>query len=622
MATLLAKKLGNQINKLAEQAGLEIECALQNLYEDGRRAAGCEGEVRYPKAGTRVEFSSHVTWHPIVRIRFITPPHGEPLDEIHLIDAADAAEKIISLLTPEPLTPEPLTPEPLTPEPLTPEPLTPEPLTHDNLAKSRIANLPSLEHNPLLAAYLSDASTSTATWVTGRSMLEHTILAQGFNRSHYTYHPRFNDAVYGVARVFWDSLAQSCVEDHMVCHHLLAYHDVRPSETVKGRVAYYQDDDKRAKGIRTPIKVRKYLQKFFKDFRSAEELELIAKMLDEVLQPSDEWDVRLYSDDNLDGWAAAYYHIGSCMNTRDKNYGVGEHKTYRCYCTSAMTGGAKSSGLTLAVLYQDGKPVARAITFKGSNNDKFYMRNYGDDRLVRWLGDNGYTYQNCLPNDTHLWTEVYDADKDQYLSPYVDGADHNASAEIVHIGDHHYWVTSSSGVVLQESCGYTCASLHHCSDCGERIGRGDEYYRTDMLGYIVPLCYICEDEHCYTVDDEDNIYVSISYSDDLIATNNQGYYTQAYIDTYNLVLTGDNDIIHQDYAEYCAYRGKYYSESDFTDLSGEPEFVHDTWAGYINDNNRVLTYLYQRDGTYIHDLDCRVHAAHASDVLAKLENDD
>ena len=43
MATLLAKKLSNQLNRLAEQEGLEIECALQNLYEDGRRAAaGCD----------------------------------------------------------------------------------------------------------------------------------------------------------------------------------------------------------------------------------------------------------------------------------------------------------------------------------------------------------------------------------------------------------------------------------------------------------------------------------------------------------------------------------------------------------------------------------------------------
>ena len=261
MTTLLAKKLSNQINKLAEQAGLEIECNLQNFYEDGRRAAGCKGEIHCPETGARVEFSSHVAWRSSVRIKLVTAPHGEPVDEVHIADVSDAAEKIVSLLTPGPIT-------------------------HDNLAESRISNLPSLEHNPLLAAYLSDASTGAATWITGRSMLERTILAQGFDLSCYTHYPYPGDAnatAYSIATALWVNVAQSHAEKHMVCNHLLAYHDVRPSETVKGHLAYFQDDDKRRAGIRTPIKVREYLQKFFKDFRSDEELEQIAKTITELL---------------------------------------------------------------------------------------------------------------------------------------------------------------------------------------------------------------------------------------------------------------------------------------------------------------------------------------------------
>ena len=596
MATLLAKKLSNQLNKLAEQAGLEAVYHLQNFYEGERRAAGCNGEIRCPKTGARVEFSSHVAWHPTVHIMFITLPGGEPTFKLYRVDAADAAEKIVSLLAPEPLT-------------------------HDNLAKSRIANLPSLEHNPLLATYLSDASTGTATWATGCSMLERTILSQGFNRRQYTDYLQYSNALYSVARDLWNSLAQSCVEDHMVCHHLLAYHDVQPSETIKGRITYYQDDAKREQGIRTPIKVRKYLQKFFKDFRSDEELEQIAKTLDGLLQPTTELDVRLYSDDNLDGWANAYYHIGSCMNTRDKGYGVGELETYRCYCTSAMTDGDKSSGLTLAVLYQDGKPVARAITFKDSDSGKYYVRNYGDDRLVKWLDDNGYTRRYWLPNGTHLWTEVYDAVNDEYLSPYVDGNADAAKADITYIGGHHYWIISSDGVVLQNCCGYTCADQQSCDCCGEPISSGDEHYRMDVRGDEVVLCSSCEYNRCYTVDDTNHVYVSEDAFSGLIATNSQGYYTQTYFGDNDLVLTGDGDAISLYEAEYCPYNDEYYSRSDFTDLSGEPEFVRDTWAGYITDNNLVQTYLYRGDGTYIHDLDCRVQDDHVEDVLARLENE-
>ena len=124
-----------------------------------------------------------------------------------------------------------------------------------------------------------------------------------------------------------------------------------------------------------------------------------------------------------------------------------------------MTDGAKSSGLTLAVLYQDGTPVARAITYE-QDGEKRYVRNYGDDRLVRWLDDNGYTQQNRLPDGTHLWTEHY-GDND-YLSPYVDGDDDDAKAELAHEDGQPYWVISSEGIVLQNCCGYTCTHRQTC----------------------------------------------------------------------------------------------------------------------------------------------------------------
>ena len=270
-------------------------------------------------------------------------------------------------------------------------------------------------------------------------MLRQTIQAQGFSPDDFTQYPPSNDAkAYEVADALWCDLAKSRVEPHMVAHHLLAYHDVRPSETIKGRLAYYQDDKKRTAGIRTPIKVRKYLQKFFGKFRTPEVLEQIAETLDGLMQSSDDWDVRLFTDADIDGWSAAYYHITSCMRTKYGDYGVGELETFRCYCTSAMTNGEQSSGLTLAVLYQDDKPVARSITYESDSGDKYYVRNYGDDRLVRWLNDNGYKYRNYLPNGTPLWTEAYDDDNNAYLSPYVDGDPDDAEAELTRIGRRYY----------------------------------------------------------------------------------------------------------------------------------------------------------------------------------------
>ena len=503
---------------------------------------------------------------------------------------------------------------------LTPEPLTPEPLTHENLASANISNLPGLDKNPLLAAYLSDSSTDTTAWKRGRRMLCRTIQAQGFSPDDYTSYPcPTGDVGHGTATVLWDNLAQDRTEQHMVCHHLLAYHDVRPSETIRGLLAYYQDDHKRKARIRTPIRVRKYLQKFFSEFRTTEELEQIAETLEETMQSSEGWDDRLFTDADIDGWSDAYYHITSCMNTDHKTYGVGEYETYRCYCTHAMTNGQKSSGLSLVVLYQGGKPVARSITYTSSCGEKFYVRNYGDDRLVKWLDDNGYEPQQWLPSGTHLWTCEFD--NGEYLSPYVDGDPDDARAALEFVGGRYYWVISEDGVVLQNCSGYTSATILACECCGGRISDGDEYNQLDLYGDDVTLCHGCKCAHCHTVDDEYDIYVDPSDMDNLIDTNLQGYYTQDHMDDNDLVVTGDRDVINLFEAEYCAYSGEYYHEDEFTDLSDDPAFARDTWAGYINNNCCVRDWLLHRYGAYISELDCRVHDDPVSAVMARLESE-
>ena len=500
--------------------------------------------------------------------------------------------------------------------------LTPEPLTHENLASANITNLPSLENNPLLASYLSDASTSATAFTAGRRRLHQTLRAQGFSLDDFTHYPPLHDdTAFDIANALWCNLAQSCTEPHMVVHHLLAYHDVRPSESAKGRLAYYQDDAKREKGIRTPIKVRKYLQKFFGEFRSPESLEQLARFLDGMMQPSDDWDVRLFTDADIDGWSAAYYHITSCMNTRHMDYGVGELETYRCYCTSAMTNGEQSSGLTLAVLYQDDKPVARSITYT-TDDGKFYVRNYGDDRLVRWLDDNGYEHQNYLPRDTWLWTEAYDDDNNTaYLSPYVDGDPEDAEAELTHVGGRYYWVISEGGVVLQNCSGYTRGLLVTCECCGYHIHDGDEYDQLDLHGNDVTLCSHCVIDHCHTVDDENNIYVDPSDMDNLISTSSQGYYTQEYLDDQGWTVTGDGYVMDWCDVDLCEHSNEYYHESEFTDLSDEPDYVQKTWNGYINDNGRVYDYFYRQYGVYINELDTYVHENHVDDVMAYLASE-
>ena len=598
MALLLAKKLGNQVTRLAEQAGLTLEIDLVNLYTDGeRRAAGCKGVITHPTTEARVLILTSASCPGKVRIEFTQKYYNERPDEVYYAPSRGAVQEIISLLTPPTIS-------------------------HENLSASGITNLPNLADNPLLALYLCDMATCTETWIRGREKLQRVIDSQGFSQDDFTQYPSsYDDKAYEVANLLWHKLAQSCTEPHMVAHHLLAYHDVRPSETVKGRLAYYQDDAKRKAGIRTPIKVRKYLQKFFGEFRSPEALERVACLLDELMQGTDKYDVRIYDDSQIDGWADAYYHIASCMSTRTKAYGVGELDTYRCYCTAAMANGKKSSGLSLVVLYQDGKPVARSITYTASWGEKCYVRNYGDDRLVKWLDGHGYVPQQWLPNDTWLWTECYDRGNADYLSPYVDGNDGDARATLELVDGQPYWVISDDGVELQNCCGYTRGIPLTCGCCGESLSEGYECDRTDLDGNDVTLCDYCEDRHCHTVDGYDDVYVDEGDLGDLIYTRTQGYYTQEYLDNHDWVVTGDGCVMGWRDVDLCGRNDVYYSLGEFVDISIEPDYVQKTWAGYINDNGRVYGDFYRRYGVYINDLDTYVHENHVDDVMAYLASE-
>lgn len=73
MATLLlAKRLTNQIIRAAEQAGITLECDLQNYRNDGEReAAYCKGNVYNPKTGNSVSVLTSRLAPETVRVAFL-----------------------------------------------------------------------------------------------------------------------------------------------------------------------------------------------------------------------------------------------------------------------------------------------------------------------------------------------------------------------------------------------------------------------------------------------------------------------------------------------------------------------------------------------------------------------
>ena len=543
MALLLAKKLTNAVNAAAEQAGITLECDLKNFYNDGeRRAAGCKGDIIHPTTKARVILIASESRPGEVCVEF-------NYDEVHCVPNHAAVQKIISLLTPPAIS-------------------------HENLSASRITNLPNLSENPLLASYLCDDATCTESWTCGRAKLKLAIASQGFSPDDFThYPPSYDDKAYEVANVLWNHLAQSCTEPHMVAHHLLAYHDVCPSETVKGRLAYYQDDKKRKAGIRTPIKARKYLQKFFGEFRSPEDLEQIARLLDRMMQGTDEYDVRIYDDSQIDGWADAYYHIASCMSTRTKAYGVGVRETYLCYMTKHY--GLDDNDVRLTVLYQHGKPVARTLTYT-TDGGKFYVRNYGDDRLVKWLDANGYECAGTLPLGTLLYTWLYDGQyrDDDYafdlVHPYLDGE--NDRADLIAKNGKLAFVVADEGHEL--SCASGSLGVEQLPQCCTHCGAFADTklypkYIDRPLTYRVQLCATCESNNVVTIDagtpHEKTIYSKYVGRGNLVFTHNGELFTRVGLSHLGLVAI-EGKVVPEPETVKCCVSGVTYLKDSLYDF--------------------------------------------------------
>lgn len=107
---------------------------------------------------------------------------------------------------------------------------------------------------------------------------------------------------------------------------------------------------------------------------------------------------------------------------------------------------------------------------------------------------------------------------------------------------------------------------------------------------------------------------------DLIYTS-QGYYTQAYLDYREWAVTGDGCVMDWCDVDLCGHSEEYYSLDAFVDISTEPDYVQETWAGYINDNGCVRDRFYRQYGVHINELDTYVHKNHVDDVMAYLASE-
>lgn len=588
MNRLLAVKLTNRIKKWADSRGLPIESKLVNkrdLFGDGGYTYCC-GVVTLPTMGIDLVFDTE--YYPKYKNLYVrgldsnvssfnTSNFAILLEDLdvtldHIIEAVKEKSAI----------------------------------TCDGLADLKLTGLPDLAHNPILATYLSDVpNKENNNWTRYRENISHLLTKQGVARS---MHPisgyYYND---GAGLDLWGILHDVMCGDselgHTYYHALIAYHQPLPSETVSGCLTYYQDDRKRRAGIRTPIKIRKYLDKFFREAFDADKLcadkEYVINRVTSVLTLPMDLDVRIYDDSNYDGWAEAYASekISSCMNTRFRNYGVSTHKTFRCYLTSHFTDGAFSSGLSLAVLYTAGEPVARSIVYE-QDGQKYYVRNYADDRLAKWLELNGYEHYGCIPEGTHLFTCNPDGGSDnEYICPYVDGDsdDGEANARFEHIDGHDLWIIDHDGdYTLQTTAG--CREVESGNLCECCDGNRSEHYNIPAynIGGTIDLCDGCYTRHVHYINCEWQFYNRDIYDSDLICDDEGDWFSPEYLENNNQVVV-DGRIRDRDDCFYCAYLDTWIPKSAGISLENAPDFVSASWKRYAYDDY-VSVEVYERYG--------------------------
>lgn len=372
------------------------------------------------------------------------------------------------------------------------------------------------------------------------------------------------------------------------------------STTQPGLIAYYATEQKMLDNIRTPVKVRRYLQKFPTRGKDAKWVERMAKDIDEMLGGKPALDVRLFSSAELDGWADAYQdnnNVRSCMGG-DSIYGVSRHRTYRCYATAHY--GLPDNGLTLAALYHKGEYVARAIVFE-HDGKKCYVKHYGDSRIVDWLNDNGYDQVDGYPDGMTL--VAFPSDSGGHYHPYVDGDNYYADLCYNSSARQYYWVIGGSSYRLDDADGVAhdddLTTCEHCSDSFNHECEGGCH--TSINGYDYYLCGGCISNHTYAVHNggsyPEPIYVPDL--DDLLGTRLFRYqgelYTHDGLNDADLAVTPNGTVDHIDHLWFCSDDEEYHTgEADdgVVDTSDIPEEcgwgeTHITEDGYKDLGHRL-----------------------------------
>ncbi len=251
-------------------------------------------------------------------------------------------------------------------------------------------------------------------------------------------------------------------------------HLPRGSERVSGLLAYYQSPEKRARNIRTPIKPGKYLQKFFADILSADEIREAALVwsnhfaLREVIITQD-------ADDIEKAYTGRYN--GSCMCFSSGSYAGPVHPA-RVY-----------AGPDLGIAYiGDLEEGVDGRVLVWPDKKLYYPKFYGDtERLEASLRAKGFSRGTSSDFvGARIQRIPFGDTGEDFVAPYVDPVDHAKD-------DGSFLILDSYGEVYLRNTSGVSAEMFECDHCSADVTR--HAITETANGYSV--CPHCLDEHYF-----------------------------------------------------------------------------------------------------------------------------
>jgi hypothetical protein len=328
----------------------------------------------------------------------------------------------------------------------------------------------------------------------------------------------------------------------------------RPSETVPGAVAYFQNLDKRARNIRTPIKPGRFLKKYFGDILSEVQIHELAH---EWGNAADLKTLKITQDADEIETIYKARHFGSCMQFSNDGYDGPCHPA-RVYA---------GPDLAIAYIGSVDQPQARCVVWP---DKKIHTSIYGDEaRMEAALEAAGFRDPNSYSPWHGARLQRIETRGGKFVLPYLDMAEG--------VDDYDDYLRIGGSIGYDGTSGVSDDShVQRCDDCNDRMTDDERNYISSCDRDVCDHCYTQRYFYCegssesYPDDRRANTSTNdgYNYSLDHVEYNSNHWFECEGTNTWYLKSETDYVVdIHGTYytLEYAARRGYHceYSEEWF-----------------------------------------------------------